>query len=103
MRHADAIQAGLDEKNVAVVNDAVYEATNAAIEAIEKAYDDKVAKVPANEHKAYEVAYVSKAAAKVNVYEIASRAISTMSMVASDKKALIAASAIATIRQIQGS
>ncbi len=103
MTRQDGSEIGVSEDFGVPVSAAVYAATDAAIDAIEKAYVVKVAQVPGAENKAYEVAYVAKAAAKVTVYEIASRAISSMAVVATDKRAAIAAAAIATIRQIQWS
>jgi len=103
MTRKNNVETGIAEEENAIVKDAVYEATDAAIEAIEKAYVVKVSKVPGYESKIYEVAYVSKAAVKVSIYEIASKAISSMAVVASDEKAFIAATAIAAIRQIQWS
>lgn len=96
-------EAGLAEINYSTARDAVYEATDAAIEAIEKAYVAKVSAVRVSENKDYEDTYASKAAVKVSIYETASRAITTMAIVASDKKLMIAAAAIATIRQIRWS
>ena len=83
--------------------DAVYEATDAAIAAIEKAYVIKVSQSPVSQNKTYEVDYAAKSAAKVSIYEIASRAITSMAIGASDKKMMIAAAAITTIRQIRWS
>jgi hypothetical protein len=91
------------EIDSSAARDAVYEATDAAIEAIEKAYMAKMLAVPVSENRDYEVTYASKAAVKVSIYETASRAITSMAIVASDKKMMIAATAIATIRQIRWS
>lgn len=103
MTHQNIYGTRITGKEFSIVKDAVYEATDAAIEAIEKAYAHKVSDASVSESKIYEAAYASKAAVKVSIYEIASRAISSMAVVASEEKAIIAASAIATIRQIQWS
>ncbi len=103
MTRQNIIEAGIAENNLLLVKDAVYEATDAAINAIEQAYEVKLSKAPATEKDIYEVAYVSKAAAKASIYEIASKALSSMSVGAADEKAIIAATAIAMIRQVQWS
>ena len=88
---------------MALENASVYEASDTAIEAIEKAYADTFSKAPGHEKMAYEAAYVAKASAKVTIYEMASKAISAMAHVATDKKAAIAAVTIASIRRFHGS
>ncbi|MEI6168494.1 MAG: hypothetical protein WCS52_15030 [bacterium] len=104
MTHQSNAECGIAEvKDDSNARDAVYEATDAAIEAIEKAYVAKVSQAPVSQNKTYEVDYAAKAAAKVSIYEIASRAITSMAIGASDKKMMIAATAIATIRQIRWS
>lgn len=89
--------------NLVLSDSEVYQATKEAVDAIERAYIAKVSKVSSSGANACELEYLAQITAKISVYEIASRAISAMANAAIDKRALVAGSAIAAIRQIQPS
>jgi hypothetical protein len=70
------------------------------VETVEQSYVTRISKGEISDQKTVKHEYASKAAVKVSIYETAVMAIASLSKVAADKKAAIAATAIATIQQL---
>lgn len=90
----------VSSEDLAQLNETIYRAVDTAVEAIEQAYVVRVSTKAISDHKTVEREYAAKAAAKVTIYETAVKAIALMSAAAADRKAPIAAMAIASIHHL---